>query len=79
VAASRRGGGVVVRKLGGGAFWRGREGRGSVRGEMLRGSSGAFNGAGGSRRGGRSNGGGEWRLRPLRLIKTQFEGGLRGE
>jgi hypothetical protein len=61
VASGRHGGAVVVRKLGGGAFRRGRgEGRSSVRGEMLRGSSGAFIGAGGHRRGGRSNGGGEW-------------------
>jgi hypothetical protein len=46
VAAGRRGSTVMVGKLGGGVFRRGRGGeRSSVRGEMLRGSSGAFIGA----------------------------------
>jgi hypothetical protein len=49
VAVGRRGGSVVVRKLSGGAFRRGRrDGRSSVRGEKLRGSSGAFIGVGGA-------------------------------
>jgi hypothetical protein len=49
VAAGHSGSAVVVRKLGEGAFWRVRgEGRSSVRGEMLRGSSGAFMGARGA-------------------------------
>jgi hypothetical protein len=54
--------------LGGGALRCGRGGGGSSgRGELLRGCSGAFIGAGGGRRrDGQSKGGGEWRLRPLR-------------
>jgi hypothetical protein len=49
VAVGHRDGLVVVRKLGGGAFRRGRrDGRSSVRGEKLRGSSRAFIGVGGA-------------------------------
>jgi hypothetical protein len=49
VAAGHHGGSVVVRKLGRGVFPRERrDGRSSVRGEKLRGSSGAFVGVGGA-------------------------------
>jgi hypothetical protein len=49
VAAGRRGGSVVVGKLGGEAFQRGRrDGRSSVRGEKLWGSSWTFIGVGGA-------------------------------
>jgi hypothetical protein len=67
VAAGRRGGAVVVGELSGeGAP--ARETRREELGEVLRGFSGTFIGAGGGPRGGQSNGGGEWRLRPLRRV-----------
>jgi hypothetical protein len=75
-----RSGGAAARwrseKLGGEAFRRGRgEGRSAVRCGVLRGSSGGFYRAeGGHRRGQRSNGGDEWLLRSLRLVKAQFDG-----
>jgi hypothetical protein len=63
-------------KFDGEPFRRGRgEGRSMVGVECSGGPRGGFYRAGGGhRRGGRSNGGDEWLLRPLRLVKARFEG-----